>query len=71
MNKREVISTVAERSAIDPEICAKVLDTFEEVFSEEISRSKWKETVFDCVYDILTRIKNKKSNPSISQPSSL
>lgn len=71
MNKREVISTVAERSGIDPEICVQVLDTFEEVFSEEISRSKWKKTVFDCVYDILTRIKNKKSNPSISQPSSL
>lgn len=61
MNKREVISAVASRSGITPEDCTKVFDTFEEVFSEEIARSKWKGTIFECVYDILTRIKNKKT----------
>ena len=61
MNKREVISAVASRSGIAPEDCIKVFDTFEEVFSEEIARSKWKGTIFECVYDSLTRIKNKKT----------
>lgn len=61
MNKREVISAVASRSGIAPEDCIKVFDTFEEVFSEKIARSKWKGTIFECVYDILTRIKNKKT----------
>ncbi len=61
MNKREVISAVASRSGIAPEDCIKVFDTFEEVFSEEIARSKWQGTIFECVYDILTRIKNKKT----------
>ena len=61
MNKREVISAVASRSGIAPEDCIKVFDTFEEVFSEEIARSKWKGTIFECFYDILTRIKNKKT----------
>ena len=61
MNKQEVISTVASRSGVAPEDCIKVFDTFEEVFSEEITRSKWKDTIFECVYDILTRIKNKKT----------
>lgn len=41
MNKREVISAVAERSGISPEVCTQVLDTFEDVFTEEINRSKW------------------------------
>ena len=61
MNKREVISAVASRSGKAPEDCIKVFDTVEEVFSEEIARSKWKGTIFECVYDILTRIKNKKT----------
>lgn len=60
MNKREVISAVAERSGISPEVCTQVLDTFEDVFTEEISRSKWKDTIFEHVYNILTRIKEKK-----------
>ena len=47
MNKREVISAVASRSGVDPEDCIKVFDTFEDVFSEEITRSKWKGTVFE------------------------
>ena len=59
MNKREVISAVASRSGVDPEDCIKVFDTFEDVFSEEI-------TVFEYVYDILTRIKNKKDSGSNS-----
>ena len=66
MNKREVISAVASRSGVNREDCIKVFDTFEDVFSEEITRSKWKGTVFEYVYDILTRIKNKKNNGSIS-----
>lgn len=41
MNKREVISAVTERSGISPEVCTQVLDTFEDVFTEEISRIKW------------------------------
>lgn len=66
MNKREVVSTVAERSGVTPDDCTKVLDTFEEIFSEEITRSKWKNTVFECIYDILTGIKRKKNNQSIA-----
>lgn len=66
MNKREVISAVASRSGVDPEDCIKVFDTFEDVFSEEITRSKWKGTVFEYIYDILTRIKNKKDSGSNS-----
>lgn len=46
MNKREVISAVAERSGVNPEDCARVLDSFEEVFTEEITGSKWKNAVF-------------------------
>lgn len=60
MNKREVISTVAERSGMSPDECRKVLDTFEEVFVEEISKSTWKDTLFEHVYGILTRMKNKQ-----------
>lgn len=66
MNKREVISTVAERSGVSPEDCTKVLEAFEEVFSEEITRSKWKGTVFEYIYDILTRIRSKKNNRNIA-----
>lgn len=68
MNKREVISTVAERSGISPEDCARVLDTFEEVFSEEITHRKWKGSVFEFIYDVMTRIKNKKNKQVITQP---
>lgn len=66
MNKQDIISAVANRSGIAPEDCTKVFDTFEEVFREEITHSKWKGTIFECVYDILTRIKNKKSSQSLS-----
>lgn len=68
MNKREVISTVAERSGISPEDCARVLDTFEEVFSEEITHRKWKGSVFEFIYDVMTRIKSKKNKQVITQP---
>ena len=34
MNKREVISAVAERSGVNPEDCARVLDSFEDVFTD-------------------------------------
>lgn len=68
MNKREVISTVAERSGVTPEDCAKVLDTFEEVFSEEITHRKWKGSIFEFIYDVMTRIKNKKNKQDITQP---
>lgn len=68
MNKREVISTVAERSSISPEDCARVLDTFEEVFSEEITHRKWKGSVFEFIYDVMTRIKSKKNKQVITQP---
>lgn len=66
MNKKEVIATVASRSGVNPEDCIKVVDTLEEVIGEEIGRSKWKDTIFEYVYNILTSIKNKKSTQSIS-----
>ena len=66
MNKREVISIVAERSGVNPKDCIKVLETFEDVFSEEITHCKWKGTVFGYIYDILTRIKEKKKNRNIA-----
>lgn len=66
MNKREVISAVSERSGVSPEDSIKVLETFEEVFSEEITRSKWKGTVFEYIYDILTRIRDKRNNRNIA-----
>ena len=62
MNKREVISAVAERSGVKPEDCAKVLDSFEEVFTEEITGSKWKNAVFEQIYGLLNLIKEKKNN---------
>lgn len=68
MNKREVISAVAERSGVAPEDCAKVLDTFEEVFSKEITHRKWKGSVFEFIYDVMTCIKNKKNKQVITQP---
>lgn len=66
MNKKEVIAAVASRSVVNPEDCIKVVDTLEEVIGEEIGRSKWKDTIFEYVYNILTSIKNKKSTQSIS-----
>ena len=62
MNKREVISAVAERSGVNPEDCARVLDSFEEVFTEEITGSKWKNAVFEQIYGLLSLIKEKKNN---------
>ena len=62
MNKREVIAAVAERSGVNPEDCARVLDSFEEVFTEEITGSKWKNAVFEQIYGLLSFIKEKKNN---------
>ena len=62
MNKREVIATVAERSGVNPEDCARVLDSFEEVLTEEITGSKWKNAVFEQIYGLLSLIKEKKNN---------
>ena len=62
MNKREVIATVAERSGVNPEDCARVLGSFEDVFTEEITGSKWKNTVFEQIYGLLSLIKEKKNN---------
>ena len=58
MNKR----AVAERSGVNPEDCARVLDSFEDVFTEEITGSKWKNAVFEQIYDLLSLIKEKKNN---------
>lgn len=66
MNKREIISTVSERSGVSPKDSIKVLETFEEVFSEEITRCKWKGTVFEYIYDILIRIRDKRNNRNIA-----
>lgn len=62
MNKREVIATVAERSEVNPEDYARVLDSFEDVFTEEITGSKWKNAVFEQIYGLLSLIKEKKNN---------
>lgn len=62
MNEKEIISIVAERSGMEPDDCTRVLNTLEDVLSEEITRSKWKNIIFGLLYSILTRIKNKKEN---------
>lgn len=60
MDKREVIAAVAERSGVNPEDCARVLDSFEDVFTEEITGSKWKNAAFEQIYGLLNLIKEKK-----------
>ena len=62
MNKREVIAAVAERSGVNPEDCARVLDSFEDVFTEEITGSKWKNAAFEQIYGLLSLIKEKENN---------
>ena len=62
MKKREVIATVAERSGVNPADCARVLDSVEDVFTEEITGSKWKNAVFEQIYGLLSLIKEKKNN---------
>ena len=62
MNKREVIATVAERSGVNPEDCARVLDSFEDVFTVEITGRKCKNAVFEQIYGLLSLIKEKKNN---------
>lgn len=60
MNKSELINRISEKSAIEVGVCMKVIDAFEEVFGEELSRKKWKNTVFEKVYLVMTGIKNRK-----------
>lgn len=61
MNKREVISAVAESRESTGRL-RRVLDSFEDVFTEEITGSKWKNTVFEQIYGLLSLIKEKKNN---------
>ena len=62
MTNRELITPLAESTGDNPEDCARVLDSFEEVFTEEITGSKWKNAVFEQIYGLLSLIKEKKNN---------
>ena len=37
MNKRKLMEEVARRTGYTPEVCEKILDTFEEVLSDTVS----------------------------------
>ncbi|MCD7937835.1 MAG: hypothetical protein LUG98_13330 [Tannerellaceae bacterium] len=63
MNKREVISSVARRSGISEEICEQVLDSLEEVFTDEVSGSAWKGGAFDKLYRIMGYFRGKRKSP--------
>ena len=65
MNKREVITNVSMRSGIDENICRIVLDTFEEVFTDELTYNKGKGSRFDRIYKIMTFLKGKKEAKTI------
>lgn len=59
MNKAEVLTKVSEKSGVNVDDCQKVLDTFEEVLSDELSQSKDISSAFDKVYKVFHYFKNK------------
>ncbi len=65
MNKTEVIYNVSKRSGIDEEICRTVLDTFEEVFTDELTYNKGKGRRFDRIYRVMTFLKRKKDAKTV------
>ncbi|WP_455672791.1 carboxypeptidase regulatory-like domain-containing protein [Phocaeicola sp.] len=59
MNKKEIITLVADKSGISYEDCEKVIHATENVLSEELSHKGWKRSTFETIYRILTSIKSK------------
>lgn len=59
MNNAKVIIQVSQKSGINKEDCTKVLNSLEDVISQELSEKRWKKTLFGTVYRMLTFIKNK------------
>lgn len=60
MDKNMIAAKVSARSGISEEDCKKVIDSFEEVLSEELESSKSLGKAFNRVYNIMNFFKNKK-----------
>ncbi|GEM_PF-1819960 len=61
MNKREVIAKVALESRVREEICVHVIDTLEEVLTQEINRPGGWRKIFDTVYNLMTRMRDSRN----------
>lgn len=61
MNKQDLVIKVSEKSGINQDDCTKVLNAFEEVFSNRLSDSNSISGAFDKIYNVISFIKNKKS----------
>lgn len=59
MNNAKVIIQVSQKSGISKEDCKKLLDSLEDVISQELSEKGWKKTLFGTVYRMLSFVKNK------------
>ncbi|MCC8187463.1 MAG: hypothetical protein LIP08_08125 [Bacteroides sp.] len=60
MNKREVITKVALESGIGESICLRVIDTLEEVWTQEANLSGGRRKMVDVACFVLSRIRNKR-----------
>ncbi len=67
MNKREVITQVALESGIEESICLTVIDTLEEVLTQEANLSGGRRKMVDFAYSILSRIRNKREQSAGQQ----
>lgn len=59
MNKRDTIKKISELSQIAVSDCEKVLVSLEEVLSEELSKKKRIQQIFNMFYKIMSILKNK------------
>ncbi|GIN20158.1 MAG TPA: hypothetical protein DEO65_05010 [Bacillus bacterium] len=60
MNHADMIAKVSEKSGVNSADCQKVLKSFEDVLSDEISNSKDISGALDKAYKVLSFLKNKK-----------
>lgn len=60
MNKEELVQKVSLQSGVEKEVCEKVLNTFEEVLSDELENSNGLGNALDKVHQVLSFFKNKK-----------
>ncbi|MCD8029595.1 MAG: hypothetical protein LUF85_01820 [Bacteroides sp.] len=60
MNKREMITKVVLESGIEESIYLTVIDTLEEVLTQEANLSGGRRKMIDFAYFILSRIRNKR-----------
>lgn len=59
MNNAKVIIQISQKSGISKEDCTKVLNSLEDIISQELSEKGWKKILFGTVYRMLSFIKNK------------